>query len=256
MKHTQLPSSGYQHCSEVATAPHSGVFPGRLLSSEPRGCWIPGLVLLVFFAFAGSSPAFQEEREAARANDCIVFSDVTRESGIRWRNYAGQPDKLSILESLGSGGAWLDVDGDGDLDLYLITGSPDPSWSGSRLPTNALYLNLGNGHFSDATATSGLGDSGWGVGSCVGDVNNDGSPDLYVTKFGADRFYLNDGRGRFVERSVEAGLSNKEWGSSCAFADYDRDGDLDLYVVNYLVLDSGPPSGDCRWKGKIGRAHV
>jgi hypothetical protein len=135
-------------------------------------------------------------------------------------------------QALGSGAALFDYDNDGRLDIYLLQNSgPDSS------STNRLFHQLPNGVFKDVSAGSGLDIAGYNMGVAVGDVNNDGFPDVLVTQYGGVKLFLNNGNGTFTDVTKEAGLSNPAWGASAAFFDYDRDGWLDLVVVNYLDYD-------------------
>ncbi|MEM7166678.1 MAG: CRTAC1 family protein, partial [Planctomycetota bacterium] len=146
----------------------------------------------------------------------------------------GDSGRRYIVETMGSGGALFDVDADGDLDLYLLNGAPLPGCA--RPPRgNAVLLNDGAGNFSAAADARGLADTGYGMGCCVGDIDNDGDPDVYVTNFGRNRLLRNDG-GRFTDTTDVAGVGDERWGASAGFADFDRDGDLDLYVTNYLAF--------------------
>ncbi len=167
------------------------------------------------------------------AQETVHFKDVTYESGIRFRHFLGRSGKRYILETVGSGCAFFDYDNDGYLDIYFVNGASLP---GSRQieAKNALYRNNGDGTFTDVTETAGVGDKGYGIGCGVGDYDNDGFLDLYVTNFRRNTLYHNDGDGSFSDVTEQAGVECEVWSSSCAFIDYDQDGDLDLYVVNYL----------------------
>ena len=173
----------------------------------------------------------------ARADTGIQFVDVTQEAGIRWKHTDGRSGQKYFMETLGSGAAFFDYDADGDPDLYLINGAPLPGYVAQEVPTNCLYRNNGDGTFTDVTEKSGVGDTGYGHGCAVGDYNNDGQLDLYVTNYGTNRLYRNNGDGTFTDVADIAGVTEPRWSASCAFADYDRDGNLDLYVVNYIVFD-------------------
>ena len=173
----------------------------------------------------------------AMADTSIQFVDVTQEAGIRWRHVDGRSGQKYFMETLGSGAAFFDYDADGDADLYFVNGAPLPGYVAEELPTNCLYRNNGDGTFTDVTEIAGVGDTGYGHGCAVGDYNNDGQLDLYVTNYGANRLYRNNGDGTFTDVAEIAGVTEPRWSSSCAFADYDRDGHLDLYVVNYIVFD-------------------
>jgi hypothetical protein len=151
------------------------------------------------------------------------------------------------VEPVGSGVALLDFDSDGDMDVYLVQagtvpgaaeGVPVIPLAGDSTLGNRLYENRlvpdGDLSFVDTTDRAGVGDDGYGMGVAVGDVDNDGDPDLFVTNFGADVFYRNDGDGRFTDVTSLAGTLDDRWNTSAAFLDYDRDGDLDLFVATYV----------------------
>ena len=171
------------------------------------------------------------------ADTDIQFVDVTQEAGIHWQHADGRSGQKYFMETLGSGAAFFDYDGDGDADLYFVNGAPLPGYVSQEIPTNCLYQNNGDGTFTEVTEETGVGDTGYGHGCAVGDYNNDGKLDLYVTNYGTNRLYRNNGDGTFTEVAESAGVMEPRWSTSCAFADYDRDGNLDLYVVNYIVFD-------------------
>ena len=173
----------------------------------------------------------------ARADTGIQFVDVTQEAGIYWKHTDGRSGQKYFMETLGSGAAFFDYDADGDPDLYFVNGAPLPGYVPEETPANCLYRNNGDGTFTDVTEQAGVGDTGYGHGCAVGDYNNDGKLDLYVTNYGTNRLYRNNGDGTFTDVAEVAGVTEPRWSSSCAFADYDRDGNLDLYVVNYIVFD-------------------
>ena len=141
------------------------------------------------------------------------------------------PEKV-LVETMGSGVALLDADGDGDLDLFFVQSGPLPGRAGER--GDRLFRNEGGWRFSDASASSGLADGDYGMGAVAGDFDGDGDEDLHVTNFGEDRLWRNLGEGAFEEVGGRARLSSPAWGTAAAFADLDLDGDLDLVVVNYL----------------------
>ena len=171
------------------------------------------------------------------ANTNIHFVDVTQEAGIHYKHVDGRSGQKYFMETLGSGAAFFDYDADGDPDLYFVNGAPLPGYVSQEIPTNCLYQNNGDGTFTDVTEKAGVGDTGYGHGCAVGDYNNDGKLDLYVTNYGVNRLYRNNGDGTFTEVAESAGVTEPRWSTGCAFADYDRDGNLDLYVVNYIVFD-------------------
>ncbi|GIX05853.1 MAG: RNA-binding protein [Candidatus Poribacteria bacterium] len=165
-----------------------------------------------------------------------LFTDATDEAGIRFQHVDGRSGQKYFVETLGSGVALFDYDNDGDLDIYFVNGAPLPGYVPQGVPKNRLYRNEGNWKFTDVTDLAGVGDEGYGHGACVGDYDNDGDLDLYVTNFGPNVLYQNNGDGTFTDVSQRAGVADARWSSSAAFADYDQDGDLDLYVANYLIL--------------------
>lgn len=166
------------------------------------------------------------------------YVDVTAEAGVHFRHSDGRSGRKYLLETLGSGAAFLDYDQDGDIDLYVVNGADLPGANISPPPTNALYRNDGTGVFDDVTLAAGVGHRGYGVGCAVADYDNDGHPDIYVTNYGANVLYHNDGGGTFTDVAPLAGVADERWGTSCAFLDVDRDGFLDLYVVNYMEFST------------------
>jgi hypothetical protein len=193
------------------------------------------------------------ETAAADADPArFLFVDVASEAGIDVVNVSGDARRWFIPESNGCGAAWLDHDGDGDLDLFVANGARLVYPEDAREPTarlavaeggtSRLYANQGELRFTDVTDAAGARRSEWINALATGDVEDDGDPDLYLACFGPDAFLRNDG-GRFVEASAAAGLANPLWGAGAAFGDPDRDGDLDLYVANYCLFDPERPPG-------------
>ncbi|MGH7152039.1 MAG: FG-GAP repeat domain-containing protein, partial [Planctomycetota bacterium] len=164
------------------------------------------------------------------------FLDVAETAGIRFAHRAGTGRDL-ILDMTGAGCALVDVDGDGDLDAYLLNGSQlEPRKEGADLP-NGLFRNEGGLRFRDATADSGLGVTGWSMGCVLADADGDGDPDLYLARYGPDLFFRNRGGGTFEEASARARLGDPRFSAGCVLFDYDRDGDLDLFVSNYVNFE-------------------
>jgi hypothetical protein len=159
------------------------------------------------------------------------FEDVTEKSGIHFVHDAGPDGRHFMPQIMGSGVALFDFDNDGRLDIYLVqNGGPN----GKK---NQLYHQEPDGSFKDVSAGSGLDVSGYGMGVAIGDVDNDGWPDVLLTEYGRIRLFRNNGNGTFTDVTKESGLENSLWGTSAAFVDYDRDGWLDLVVVNYVAYD-------------------
>jgi len=164
----------------------------------------------------------------------IHFVDVTEKAGIHFFHADGRSGRHYFVETLGSGVAFFDYDNDGWLDLYFVNGAELPGIKYDPPPTNVLYRNNRDGTFTDVTETAGVGDTGYGVGVCAGDYDNDEYLDLYVTNFGRNVLYRNNGDGTFTDVAQIAGVDDPRWSTGCSFADFDNDGDLDLYVSNYI----------------------
>ena len=185
---------------------------------------------------SAGAPAPATPAAGGSADSTPGFHDVAEDAGIDVVTWAGGERKDHILESTGTGAAWLDYDEDGRLDLYVIN-----AWLLDEEPTavrirgrNELYRNLGDGTFENVTEAAGVGDDAWGCGVCVGDIDNDGHLDLYVTNFGPNVLYRNRGDGTFEDVTAAAGVGDPGWGAGACFFDADRDGDQDLYVANYV----------------------
>jgi hypothetical protein len=175
-------------------------------------------------------------------NDPVWFRDATAEVGLDFVHEPGPVGRYFMPQIMGSGAALLDYDNDGRFDLYLVqNGGPG---SPAR---NKLFHQLPDGRFKDVSAGSGLDIAGYGMGVAVGDFDNDGYVDVYVSQYGGGRLFHNRGDGTFEEVTKAAGVEQPSWGTSCCFVDYDRDGWLDLVVVNYVDYDPawlcGPASG-------------
>jgi hypothetical protein len=178
----------------------------------------------------------------------VQFTDVTAEAGIQFRHVHGGSGEKYFVETLGSGATFFDYDRDGDQDLYVVNSGPLPGYAPDEVVKNILYQNNGDGTFTDVTNEAGIGDTGYGMGVAVGDVDNDNYPDVYVTNFGPNVFYHNNGDGTFTDETQKAGVGNDQWGTSAAFADVDGDGNLDLYVANFVdfSLDKNKYCGNRR----------
>ena len=185
----------------------------------------------------------------------LEFVDVAEAAGIIHPTICGDPRRWYIPESNGTGAAWLDHDGDGDLDLFVGNGGRllyHDTEEGAELEvetpaTARLYRNDGGLRFTDVTAEAGCTTTAWINGIAVGDVENDGDPDLYLAVFGGPDILLRNDGGSFVDVTQESGLGNELWGCAATFGDPDRDGDLDLFVANYVQFDvENPPAGGKR----------
>jgi hypothetical protein len=183
------------------------------------------------------------------------FTDVAREAGLHEPVIYGEVDsKAYIVEVVGCGCAFIDYDNDGWMDLLVLSGtrlSGAPSGAGNR-----LYKNNRDGTFRDVTAKAGLARTGWASGVTIGDYNNDGFPDIFMTYYGHNVLYRNNGNGTFSDVTESSGLNQPtiRYGSGCTWLDYDRDGHLDLFVANYLntTIEKLPKPGanaECNWKG-------
>ena len=184
------------------------------------------------------------------------FVDVAREAGLNAKTiYGGEHKNKYLLETTGCGVAFYDYDNDDWLDIFLVNGWRLEGFPGGQEPTPHLFKNNRDGTFTDVTAKSGLIHHGWGQGVCIGDYDNDGWDDLFVSYFGKNVLYHNNGDGTFTDITDKAGVggNGKRWNTGCAFVDYDRDGKLDLFVANYIDLDLAtapvPESGPCLYKG-------
>jgi hypothetical protein len=167
--------------------------------------------------------------------DGDVFVDVAAESGIDFVHYNAATNEKYMIESIGSGGGFFDYDGDGDVDIYLVNGSPLPgSAETSEPPANALYRNDGEGKFTEVASAAGVDHTGWGMGMTAADIDNDGDLDLYLTNFGTNVLYRNNGDGTFTDVTTAAGVAAGGWSTSAAFGDMDGDGFVDLFLCRYV----------------------
>jgi hypothetical protein len=176
-----------------------------------------------------------------------TFVDVTATSKIGFVFAAGKTPAKYLIEAMGGGVAMIDADGDGDLDLFFVNGAAlkigmtakDRADKSDPRFWNRLYRNEGDGTFADITEKAGLSGNGYGQGAAVGDCDNDGHADLFVTALGGNALYRNQGGAIFEDVTVKAGLAGAGWSTSAGFIDYDRDGNLDLFVARYLDWDFG-----------------
>jgi len=186
----------------------------------------------------------------------VDFRDIAEKAGLVSVNVSGSiSHKKYILETTGQGVGIFDYDNDGLMDIFVVNGTTLDAAKGQG-PSSHLYKNLGTLHFKDVTADANLTRTGWGQGVCIGDYDNDGRRDLFVTYYGHSVLYHNEGNGKFRDVTSEAGLSSKEarWDTGCSFFDYDLDGKLDLVITGYVDFDrrNVPQPGSnsyCQWKG-------
>jgi hypothetical protein len=210
-----------------------------------------GAILLASAALAGLTET--------GSRFAVSFANMAHRAGLTMLDVCGsETHKKYILEMNGSGVAFIDYNRDGFPDLFVVNGTQFGLKAGNSLPTSHLYRNNKDGTFTDVTRAAGMTYTGWGQGACVGDFDNDGWDDLFVTYYGRNRLYHNNGDGTFTDVAGQAGVAGAEgrWNSGCAFVDYDRDGKLDLFVTNYVDLGAdlsgtpAPGSGEfCQYKG-------
>ena len=166
----------------------------------------------------------------------IQFTDITAAAGITFKHVAS-PDKRYIVESMSGGVALFDYDNDGDLDMYFVNSLTVDLVKSKGKTKSELYRNEGDGKFTDVSAKAGVTDIGWGMGVAIGDYNNDGFEDIYVTCLGPDHLLKNNGDGTFSDVTDKAGVNDPRWTTGASFLDYDNHGDLDLFVSNYVDFD-------------------
>ena len=183
------------------------------------------------------------QKPVEKIDSGIAFEDISKEAGVNFKHVNGSAGQKWLPETMGSGVAWIDYDGDGFTDLFLVNGrewtaeekakAKSVSLTPPKGATCKLYHNEGNGTFKDVTEKAGLNVTLYGMGVCVGDYDNDGNTDLYVTGLGRNYLFHNESNGIFKEVANGAGLQDDGWSTSCAWVDYDKDGKLDLIVAHY-----------------------
>jgi hypothetical protein len=213
----------------------------RLFALEYRS--LSCLFLLALFSCNHSNPAGNLPSPEASVGDLAGLVEITQEVGLDFMHVAGEIDNYSMPQIMGSGAALFDYDGDDDLDILLINGgSADPSSQhqpAAEPAMSRLFRQDSGGSFVDVTQESQLANYGYGMGAAVGDIDNDGDLDVYITNYGLDRLFQNNGDGTFADVTESAGLANPRWGTAACFFDHDQDGWLDLFVVNYLDFFPG-----------------
>jgi len=221
----------------------------------PTSIWI--WPIIVCLLVAGSTISRQVGAVTGRDEGVGVrFTNVAQQAGLNISMiYGDEHRNRYLLETTGSGAAFIDYDNDGWQDIFLVNGTRLDGLPPNLNSTNRLFHNTGNGKFTDVTEKAGLVRSGWGQSVCAGDYDNDGYVDLFVSSYGKNALYHNNRNGTFTEVAEKAGVANNRtrWGSGCAFLDYDRDGFLDLFVASYIDLDLKtaplPETGPCQYKG-------
>src|SRR5258708_39337569 len=189
--------------------------------------------------FLSLGTASQQTASAPPSDLGVSFLNVARESGLNAKTiFGGEHKNKYLLETTGCGVAFYDYDHDGWLDIFLVNGWRLEGFPSGHEPTSHLFKNNRDSTFTDVTAKAGLLHSGWGQAVCIGDYDNDGFDDLFVTYFGKNVLYHNNGNGTFTDVSEKTGVAGtgKRWNTGCAFVDYDRDGHLDLFVANHIDL--------------------
>ena len=228
--------------------------------------WPHGLLLTAVFAVSGiptglaqsGHPEAPPPPPGAKTKKCSgrsvpQFTDITAQSGIHFK-HTSDPDKKYIIESMSGGVLLFDYDRDGWLDIYFTNAPTVAIAMQKKGSPGALYRNNHDETFTDVTRTSGLSNSCFAMGGAVGDYNNDGWPDVYLTCLGGNTLYENNGNGTFTDVTSKAGVSDGRWSTGAAFGDYDGDGFVDLMVTNYVDfrLDDLPKFGSatyCKYRG-------
>ena len=225
----QSPSPSGQQIPPVSPAP----------AAQPRG----GSATAGVFA-----PVLDSERRPITAGGFVkdgpvIFKDIAQQAGLTtWRHQMGTLEKKYILEQIGSGVGLIDYDNDGWLDIYLVNGSTYDAYNGkSEAPHAALFHNNHDGTFTDVAAKAGVTNDRWGFGVAIGDYDNDGWPDIYVSNYGKNRLYHNNHDGTFTDMAEKAGVTLGNWSTGATFGDYDGDGKLDLFVPGYVHFDMDHP---------------
>jgi hypothetical protein len=222
-------------------------------NSETVKLWM-ARALFLFLIFTGPHVVISLSREGEACK--IRFTNVASNAGLSAVTvFGGKATNKYLVETTGCGIGFLDYNNDGLLDIFQVNGSVLEGFPKGQEPANHFYRNRGNGSFEDVTQKANLHQSGWGQGVCVGDYDNDGHVDLFVSYWGQNQLYRNRGDGTFENVTKQANVLNRRdrWGTGCAFLDFDRDGYLDLFVANYVDfdIDFTPDSGSgiCHYKG-------
>lgn len=226
-------------------------------SSAIRLLHVSSAIIAIAVVATAQAPHSQPNALPAAKPGVVEFQDIARQAGLTALDvYGGEKHKEFIIETTGNGAAIFDYDDDGWPDIFLPNGSTVEGFAGGSAPTGHLYHNNHDGTFTDVTVKAGLARPGWEQGACVGDYDNDGNLDLFVTYWGESVLYRNNGDGTFSDVTEKAGLqtAKDEWSTGCSFLDYDRDGHADLFVARYVDFsyDTVPRPGQgeyCQLKG-------
>ncbi len=223
-----------------------------LRDGSPAFTLLVGCVPVLLFAMTGLTgivkTGAQQRANVQAAPIGVRFTDIRQAAGITFVQDSTETDEKYYLETMGTGVAWIDYDQDGLMDLYFVQTGATDAYKPARPLRSALYHNNGDGTFTDVTEKAGVGGVGhYGQGVAVGDFDNDGYPDLFVTGYGRAILYRNNGNGTFTDVTAKAGVADEsKWSTSAAWVDFDKDGWLDLVVTNYL--DWSPQSNE--WCGE------
>lgn len=214
--------------------------------------FFPAVIVLISICFGGAVPA-QVEKDVCKDRKIPQLTDIYSKTGIKFL-HTSAPEKKYIVESMSGGVLLIDYDRDGFLDIYFTNAPTVEMALKNEKSKSVLYRNNGNGNFSDVTDKAGVGFPGYAMGGAVGDYNNDGFPDMYITCLGGNVLYKNNGDGTFSNVTEKAGVSDGRWSAGAAFGDYDNDGFLDLFVANYVdfKLNDLPGFGSlptCKFRG-------
>src|ERR1700675_389602 len=209
---------------------------------------------LRFGVAAGAARALRIPLQAAPIAGAPLFSEIAPSaSGIEWVHENAMSDSRFLPEALGPGCAFLDYDNDGWMDIFLVNSGPSDFWKPTKPVRNALYKNNRDGTFTDVTEKAGVAGAYFGMGVAVGDYDNDGWPDIFVTAYGKCTLYKNNHDGTFADVTEKAGLATPGWTTSAVWFDYDNDGRLDLFVCSFVDY-SGVRKLECG-NNQIGRNY-
>jgi enediyne biosynthesis protein E4 len=214
---------------------------------------------IIIFVIISAFSVFSQTAKVVEKPFPISLVNIAKQSGLNFKTVYGDEKKNRyLLETTGVGVAFIDFDNDGFQDIFFVNGTRlDALPKGETPPTNHLFRNKGDGTFEDVTAKSGLTRTNWGQAVTIGDFDNNGFDDIFISCFGKNALYKNNGNSTFTDVAEKAGVANNQskWGSGSSFLDYDKDGNLDLFVSSYIDLDLKtaplPETGPCMYKGLL-----